>query len=59
MRVGKCPKNQRDQMVERLQSSDGAQSRLFVPAVKPAGAGLNLSPGNHVCEADRFTLPVA
>jgi len=53
----KFPKPQRDQMVERFQSSDGEGRCLFGLSVKASGTGLNLTAANHVFHFDRWCNP--
>ncbi len=57
---GATPKKQRDRMVERFQSSNGANGdspRVFVLSLKAGGTGLNLTAANHVFHFDRWWNP--
>lgn len=52
---GEVPKQKRDEMVERFQSSAGPP--LFVLSLKAGGSGLNLTAANHVFHFDRWWNP--
>ncbi len=53
---GGVAKKERDRMVERFQSADGAPS-LFILSLKAGGTGLNLTRANHVFHFDRWWNP--
>jgi len=53
---GGVTKKNRDQMVERFQSDDGAPS-IFILSLKAGGTGLNLTRANHVFHFDRWWNP--
>ncbi|MEP7270908.1 MAG: DEAD/DEAH box helicase [Acidobacteriota bacterium] len=57
---GAVSRKNRDQMVERFQSGNGASQdgpRLFVLSLKAGGTGLNLTAANHVFHFDRWWNP--
>jgi len=52
---GGVSKKERDQMVERFQSTDGPS--VFMLSLKAGGTGLNLTTANHVIHYDRWWNP--
>ena len=57
---GEVSRKNRDQMVERFQSGNGANRdgpRLFILSLKAGGTGLNLTAANHVFHFDRWWNP--
>jgi SNF2 family DNA or RNA helicase len=54
---GGTPRKQRDRMVERFQSANGAGPQIFVLSLKAGGTGLNLTAANHVFHFDRWWNP--
>ena len=52
---GGTPQEQRDEMVERFQSSDGPP--LFLLSLRAGGTGLTLTAANHVIHFDRWWNP--
>lgn len=52
---GGTPQEQRDEMVERFQSSDGPP--LFLLSLRAGGTGLTLTAANHVIHYDRWWNP--
>ena len=52
---GGTPKNRRDEMVTRFQTSDGPP--IFLLSLKAGGTGLNLTEANHVIHLDRWWNP--
>ncbi|BDD83638.1 helicase [Tsukamurella pulmonis] len=52
---GAVPRTERDAMVARFQSGDGAPA--LVATVKSGGTGLNLTAANHVIHVDRWWNP--
>jgi SNF2 family DNA or RNA helicase len=52
---GGLSKPQRDELVERFQTSD--EPMIFLLSLKAAGTGLNLTAANHVIHVDRWWNP--
>ncbi|HBY95514.1 MAG TPA: helicase [Chloroflexi bacterium] len=53
---GGTPQKQRERMIQRFQSSDGAPP-CFILSLKAGGVGLNLTAANHVFHFDRWWNP--
>lgn len=54
---GGVPREKRDEMVSRFQSSDESRPPFFILSIKAGGTGLNLTGANHVVLFDRWWNP--